>query len=114
MVAIPLPKSLGQEDITTSGLLYDTKAKPHFLKNNQGQWQWKEMQKDLNAALDRLAAYSTDPSKIQVKAHGLNNTGCTSQNATYQDLFYNQSFDKSSSNWSYAHHTIQSLQDLNL
>ena len=112
--AIPLPESLGKEGITTSGLLYDNKGNPHFFKNNQGQWQWKAMQKDLNAALDRLAAYSTDPSKIQVKAHGLNNTGCTSQNATYQDLFYNQSFDKSSSNWSYAHHTIQSLQDLNL
>ena len=50
--AIPLPKSLGKEDITTSGLLYDNKGKPHFFKNNQGQWQWKEMQKDLNAALN--------------------------------------------------------------
>ena len=33
---------------------------------------------------------------------------------TYQDLFSNQIFDNSSSNWSYAHHTIQSVQDLNL
>ena len=74
----------------------------------------KEKQKDLNAALDHLAAYSTDPSKIQVNAYGLNNTGSISQNATYQDLFSNQSFYKSSSNWSYAHHTIQSLQDLTL
>ncbi len=72
------------------------------------------MQKDLNAALDRLAAYSTDPSKIQVNAYGLNNTNSTSQNATYQDLFSSHSLDKSSSNWSYAYHTIQSLQDLNL
>ncbi|MEC8441029.1 MAG: hypothetical protein VXZ59_01795 [Cyanobacteriota bacterium] len=72
------------------------------------------MQKDLNAALDRLAAYSTDPSKIQVNAYGLNNIGSTSQSATYQDLFSKQSFDKSSSNWSYAHHTIQYLQGLNL
>ncbi len=71
------------------------------------------MQKDLNAALDRLAAYSTDSSKIQVNDYGLNTTS-TSQNATYQDLFSNQSFDKSSSNWSYAYHTIQSMQDLNL
>ena len=111
--AIPLPESLGQEDITTSGLLYDTQGNPHFFKNNQGQWQWKEMQKDLNAALDRLATYATDPTTIQVNAYGLNNTGSTSLNATYQDLFSNQSFDNSSSSWSYSHHTIQSLQDLN-
>ena len=73
------------------------------------------MQKDLNAALDRLAAHSTDPAAtIQVNAYGLNNTGQASLNATYRDLFSNQSFDNSSSSWSYAHHTIHSLQDLNL
>ena len=114
-VAIPLPKSHGQEDITTSGLLYDTKAKPHFFKNNQGQWQWKEMQNDLNAGLNRLAKHSTDPAAtIQVNAYGLNNTGSTSLNATYLDLFSNQSFDNSSGSWSYSHQTIHSLQDLNL
>ena len=112
--AIPLPESLGKEDITTSGLLYDNEGNPHFFKNNQGEWQWKEMQKDLNAALDRLATYATDPTTIQVNAYGLNNTGSTSLNATYQDLFSNQSFDNSSSSWSYAHQTIHSLQDLNL
>ena len=37
----------------------------------------------------------------------------TSLNATYQDLFSNQSFDNSSSNWSYSHQTIQSLGDIN-
>ena len=110
--AIPLPESLGREDITTSGLLYDSEGNPHFFKNNQGEWQWKEMQNDLNAALDRLADYSADPTKIQVNAYGLNNASSTSLTATYQDLFSNQSFDNSSSNWSYAHHTIQSLQDI--
>ena len=112
--AIPLPESLGKEDITTSGLLYDNEGNPHFFKNNQGEWQWKEMQNDLNAALDRLATYATDPTTIQVKAYGLNNTGSTSLNATYQDLFSNQSFDNSSSSWGYAHQTIHSLQGLNL
>jgi hypothetical protein len=67
-----------------------------------------------NAALDRLATYATDPTTIQVNAYGLNNTGRTSLNATYQDLFSNQTFDNSSSSWGYAHHTIHSLQDLNL
>ena len=72
------------------------------------------MQNDLNAALDRLATYSIDPTTIQVNAYGLNNTGSTSLNATYQDLCSNQTFDNTTSNWSYAHHTIQSLHDLNL
>ena len=68
-----------------------------------------------NAALNRLADRSTDPAAtVQVNAYGLNNTGSTSLNATYQDLFSNQIFDNSSSNWSYAHNTIHSLQDLNL
>nr|WP_255614108.1 Ig-like domain-containing protein [Synechococcus sp. MU1611] len=112
--AIPLPETLGKEDITTSGLLYDTKGNPYFFQNNQGQWQWKQMQKDLNAALDQLADLSTDPNKIQVNTYGLNSTGSTSLNATYQDLFSNQSFDNSSSSWTYSHQIIQSLQDLNL
>ena len=113
--AIRLPKSLGKEDITTSGLLYHNKGKPHFFKNNQGQWQWKKMQKDLNAALDRLAKQSTDPTAtIQVNAYGLADTHDASLNTTYQDLFSNQSFDNSSSSWSYSHQTIHSLQDLNL
>ena len=112
--AIPLPKSLGKEDITTSGLLYDNKGKPHFFKNNQDQWQWKQMQKDLNAALDRLANHSTDPTaRIQVHAYGLADTHDDSLTTTYQDLFSNQTFDNSSSSWSYSYQTIESLQDLN-
>ena len=72
------------------------------------------MQNDLNAALDRLAEHSTDPNKIQVNTYGLNSTGSTSLNATYQDLFSNQSFDNTSGGWTYSHQNIQSLQDLNL
>ena len=71
------------------------------------------MQNNLNAALDRLADHSTDPSTIQVKAYGLNNTGSTSLAATYQDLFSNQIFDNSSGDWSYSSHIIQSMQDIN-
>ena len=112
--AIPLPKSLGKEDITTSGLLYDNKANPHFFKNNNGKWQWKKMQNDLNAALDRLADHSADGTTVQVNAYGLNKNGKASLNATYQDLFSNQTFDNSSGSWSYSHHSIQSLQELNL
>ena len=70
--------------------------------------------KDLNAVLDRLGDLSTDSTTIQVNAYGLNSTGSTSLNATYQDLFSNKIFDNSSSRWSYAHEIIQSLQDLSL
>ena len=113
--AIPLPKSLGQEDITTSGLLYDTKGKPHFFKNNKGQRQWKRMQKDLNNALDRLADQSTNPIKdVQVNLYGLGDTSKNSLDRIYQDLFSNQIFDNSSGNWSYSHQTVKSLQDINL
>ena len=72
------------------------------------------MQNDLNAALDQLADYSTDPTKIQVNTYGLNSTGSTSLNATYQDIFFNQSFGNTSGGWTYSHQIIQSLQDLNL
>ena len=49
-----------------------------------------------------------------MNAYGLNNTGSTALNATAQDLFSNKIFDNASGGWSYAHHTIHSLQDLNL
>jgi hypothetical protein len=113
--AIPLPKSLGKEDITTSGLLYDNKGKPRFFKNNKGEWQWRQMQKDLNAALGRLADQATNPmTDVQVNLYGLADTSNNSLDRIYQDLFTNQIFDNSSGNWSYSHQTIQSLGDINL
>ena len=112
--SVPLPKSLGKKDITTSGLLYDNDGKPHHFKNNEGQWQWKRMQRKLNAALDRLADESTNPmSDVQVNLYGLNKTSNTSIDNVYQDLFTNQTFNNSSSNWSYSNQTIGSLQDIN-
>ena len=113
--AIPLPESLGKEDITTSGLLYDNKGNPHFFKNNQGQWQWKEMQNDLNAALDQLADQSTNPSdNVQVNFYGLNSSSNPVLQTIYNDLFRNQTFDNREGHWSYSHQTIQSLQEISL
>ena len=112
---IPLPKSLGQEDITTSGLLYDNKGNPHFFKNNSGEWQWRKMQNDLNAALDQLADQSTNPSdNIQVNLYGLDDSSTPYLETIYNDLFNNQTFDNREGNWSYSHQTIQSLEDINL
>jgi hypothetical protein len=77
------------------------------LKNNKGQWQWKQMQKDLNASLDQLADQSTNPmTDVQVKLYGLDDTSNTSLSNVYQDLFTEQTFNNSSSNWSYSHQTI--------
>ena len=68
------------------------------------------------AADGRLISAGVDALRLKsVKATDqLNNTGQASLNATYQEIFSSQSFDNTSSSWSYAHHTIQSLQDLNL
>jgi hypothetical protein len=111
--AIPLPKSLGQEAITTSGLLYDNEGNPHYFKNNKGQRQWKRMQKDLNTALDRLADQSMNPtSDVNVNLYGLNETSNASLDKIYQDLFSNQTFNNSSGDWNYSYQTIQSHQDI--
>ena len=73
------------------------------------------MKDDLNAALDRLADHSTDSAAtIQVNAYGVADSDNASLATTYQDLFSNQTFDNSAGGWSYSHHTIHSLQDLNL
>ena len=112
---IPLPRTLGQEDITTSGLLYDDKGNPHYFKNNSGEWQWRNMQNDLNSALDKLADQSTNPSaNVQVNLYGLDNSSNPNLETIYNDLFNNQTFDNREGNWSYSHQTIQSLQDINL
>ena len=63
---------------------------------------------------DAGADHSADDTTVRVNAYGINTNGKTSLNTTYQDLVSNQSFDSSSSSWSYSHHSIQSLQDINL
>ena len=71
------------------------------------------MQKDLNAALDRLADQATNPmTDVQVNLYGLGDTSKNSLDRIYQDLFTNQIFDNTSSSWSYSHQTIQSLGDI--
>ena len=112
---IPLPKSLGQEDITTSGLLYDNKGNPHYFKNNSGEWQWKKMQRDLNTALDQLADQSTNPTaNVQVNLYGLDDSSNPALETIYDDLFNKQIFNNRDGSWSYSHQTIQSVQDISL
>ena len=63
---------------------------------------------------DAGADHSADGTTVQVNAYGLNKNGKASLNATHQDLFSNQTFDNTSSSWSYSHHSIQSMQNINL
>ena len=44
--------------ITTSGLGCDADGSHTSLENNRGQKQWKQMQRQLNTALDSIAARS--------------------------------------------------------
>ena len=95
--------------------LYDNEGNPHYFKNNKGQRQWKRMQKDLNTALDQLADQSMNPtSDVKVNLYGLNDSSNSSLAKIYQNLFDEQIFNNSASNWSYSHQTVQGLQDLNL
>ena len=84
-------------------------------KSNKEQRQWRHIQKDLNAALDQLAGQSTNPaSDVQVNLYGLGDTSNTSLDKIYQDLFSQQIFNNSSSNWSDSHQINQAFQGLNL
>ena len=52
------------------------------------------MQNDLNAALDQLADYLTNPgANIQVKFYGLDDSSIPNIETIYKDLFNNQTFD---------------------
>ena len=54
--AVHLPRSLGGDAITTSGLIYNLAGDNTFLNNNEGEQQWTAMQNRLNATLDAIAA----------------------------------------------------------
>ena len=56
--SIPLPDRLGGDAITTSGLIYDVEGNHKFLKDNKGSKPWRQMQRELNAVLDRIAGKS--------------------------------------------------------
>ena len=53
--SVPLPKKLGGDPITTSGLIYNQSGDAFYLEDNNGDLPWPVMQRELNAALDEVA-----------------------------------------------------------
>jgi hypothetical protein len=101
-VSVPLPDALGGDSITTSGLAYDADGNHTFLENNRGQKQWKQMQRQLNKALDSIAARSDNPAEaLQVEVMAMGDGSDANFPAIYADLFGNRTFDNSTGGWSY-------------
>ena len=101
-VSVPLPDALGGDSITTSGLIYDADGNHTFLENNRGQKQWKKMQRQLNQALDSIAARSDNPAEaLQVEVMAMGESSDANFPAIYADLFGNRTFDNSTGGWSY-------------
>ena len=87
-VPVSLPDALGGDAITTSGLIYDADGNHTFLENNRGQKQWKQMQRQLNKALDSIAARSDNPAEaLQVEVMAMGESSDADFPAIYADLF---------------------------
>ena len=102
-VSVPLPKALGGDAVTTSGLIYDLDGNPTYLENNAGKQEWKQMQRKLNKALDAIAAKSSDPASqaLQVEVMAMGESSDADFPAIYDDLFGKRTFDNSEGGWSY-------------
>lgn len=110
---ISLPNSLGGEEITTSGLLYDAKGAPHYMKNNNGDYQWKTMQKGLNQVLDDISNVLEDPEKqLQVQAIGIGERSHSELSEIHKDLFGERIFDNKNGGWSYSSESYAQINDL--
>ena len=111
--SIKLPDSLGGEEITTSGLLYDREGNPHYMKNNAGKFQWKRMRKNLNEALDNISSAVKDPNgQVQVETIGLGEKSHAELSVIHKDLFEVQTFDNEVGGWSYRSESFDRLNDL--
>ena len=109
--SISLPESLGGEEITTSGLLYDKAGKPHYITNNDGKLQWKQMRRDLNKALDNISSEVIDPKQqIRVEIIGLGERSHAKLSTIHKDLFENQTFNNMNGKW---YHLTESIRQLN-
>ena len=100
--SVPVPDALGGDPITTSGLIYDADGNHTFLENNRGQKQWKQMQRQLNKALDSIAARSDNPAEaLRVEVMAMGESSDVNFPAIYADLFGNRTFDNSQGGWRY-------------
>ncbi|MDA7434472.1 DUF4347 domain-containing protein [Synechococcus sp. AH-601-L23] len=72
------------------------------LENNRGQKQWKQMQRQLNKALDSIAARSDNPAEpLQVEVMAMGESSDADFPAIYADLFRERTFDNRKGGWSY-------------
>ena len=104
--SIALPDRLGGDAITTSGLIYDVDGNHKFLNDNKGTKPWRQMQRELNAVLDRLADKADNPIlavqvQVQVQAMGVGDGTDADFRAIYGDLFGERTFDSTKGGWSY-------------
>ena len=100
--AVPLPKKLGGDPITTFGLIYNQSGDAFYLEDNSGDRPWPEMQRRLNAALDAVAAQATCEDTVEVDVVAMGDDTDANFPAIYGDLFSDKMFDPSSGGWSYA------------
>ena len=94
----------GIQDTDDDGnlLYYDADGNHTFLENNRGQKQWKQMQRQLNKALDSIAARSDNPAEaLQVEVMAMGESSDADFPAIYADLFGERTFDNSKGGWSY-------------
>ena len=100
--AVPLPKKLGGDPITTSGLIYNQSGDAFYLEDNSGDRPWPVMQRQLNAALDAVAKQAACEDGLEVDVVAMGDDTDADFPAIYGDLFSDKTFDPSSGGWSYA------------
>ncbi|WP_162176537.1 DUF4347 domain-containing protein [Synechococcus sp. KORDI-100] len=117
-VPIPLPDSLGGDEITAAGLLYNNDGSFRYNLDNDGIAQWPKMQGKLNKQLNRLARQLNDPSEqFEVDVIGLGEEDVIGGGADdvvnfpaiYENLFNEQTFDDSKNTWTY--NVVEDLPD---
>ena len=83
------------------------------MKNNNGDYQWKTMQKGLNQVLDDISSLLEDPEKqLQVQAIGIGDRSHSELSEIHNDLFGEKIFDNKYGGWSYASESLTQLNDL--
>ena len=103
---------MGGDNITTSGLNYDSNGNHRFLLNNVGKREWLQMQGRLNASLAAIAAQAESAAPpLQVSVVGMGDGTDADFPEIYADLFGERTFDPSKGGWDYDYFTSYALPD---
>ena len=109
--AVPLPKKLGGDPITTFGLIYNQSGDAFYLEDNSGDRPWPVIQRQLNAALDAVAKQAACEDGLEVDVVAMGDDTDVDFHAIYGDLFSDKTFDPSRGGWSYAVQTSYGLPE---